>query len=78
MTLMGALVSATIVTAQTAPAEKKPRKAPPTPEEAFAKADTNSDGQLSKEEFKAFFEASHKPRKEASAKKEAVVPEQAQ
>lgn len=65
MTLMGALVSATIVTAQPVPTEKKPHKAPPAPADVFTEADTNGNGELSLGEFTILIEKGRKQREEA-------------
>ena len=64
MTLMGALVSATIVTAQPAP-PAKPHKTPPAPADIFTEADTDGNGQLSMGEFSELIEKGRKQREEA-------------
>ena len=64
MTLMGALVSATIVTAQPAP-PVKPHKNPPAPADIFTEADTDGNGQLNLGEFTNLIEKGRKQREEA-------------
>ena len=64
MTLLGALVSATIVTAQPASPEK-PHKAPPAPADVFTESDTDGNGQLDLGEFTNLIEKGRKQRQEA-------------
>ena len=64
MTLMGALVSATIVTAQPAPPAKHPKNQP-VPADIFTEADTNGNGELSLGEFTVLVENGRKQREQA-------------